>query len=346
MFSVRGSWWQGANAVLLRFLAVGSQPPNHQQGLTVALFPLTVVKTRQMALPDAPRGVRGAWSVGRDIVRSHGVRGLYCGLGTVVCGIIPARGAYLTTLEAVKSAAEAQLETAAPALGDAQRAAAANLVGGAAASLATQVMTVPVDVVSQRLMVQQQGPIAASSSKRAPPPPIRGGVAMARAIIAAEGVRGLFRGFGASVATFVPSSAVWWSAYGGYQRALWHAVDDWGGDDGSSATTTTTTATTVTTTTDHSSSQILAVQTAAALAAGCTSATLTTPLDVVKTRLQVAGAAGAARPTATAVLKQLLAEDGFAGLFRGLGPRTASVALWGTCMVNAYEGLKRAAARD
>ena len=96
---------------------------------------------------------------------------------------------------------------------------------------------------------------------------------------------------------------------------------------------------------EASASQILAVQTAAALAAGCTSATLTTPLDVVKTRLQVAGAVGAARPSAAAVVRRLLAEDGVAGLFRGLGPRTASVALWGTCMVNAYEGLKRAAAR-
>ena len=317
-----------------------SPHPPHHQGLTVALFPLTVVKTRQMALPDAPRGVRGAWAVGRSIVATQGVRGLYCGLSTVVCGIIPARGAYLTTLEAVKSAAEARLAVAAPSLGDAQRAAGANLVGGAAASLSTQIMTVPVDVVSQRLMVQQeQGPASAatataspSSSRRPPPPLVRGGVAMARSIIAAEGVRGLYRGFFASVATFVPSSAVWWSAYGGYQRALWQALDD-----AAAAGTAHDTA--------HTAAHIFGVQTAAALAAGCTSATLTTPLDVVKTRLQVAGGTAGAAPTALAVVKRLLAEDGVAGLFRGLGPRTASVALWGTCMVNAYEGLKRAAAK-
>ena len=40
-----------------------------------------------------------------------------------------------------------------------------------------------------------------------------------------EGIRGLYRGFGLSIATFVPSSAVWWSAYGGYQKALWQLLD-------------------------------------------------------------------------------------------------------------------------
>ena len=57
-----------------------------------------------------------------------------------------------------------------------------------------------------------------------------------------------------------------------------------------------------------------------------------------------AAATAAKAPSAAAVVRQLLREDGFRGLFRGLGPRTASVALWGTCMVNAYEALKRAAA--
>mgnify|MGYP001080347409 len=35
------------------------------------------------------------------------------------------------------------------------------------------------------------------------------GLQVARQIIAVEGVRGLYRGFGASVMTFVPNSAIW-----------------------------------------------------------------------------------------------------------------------------------------
>ena len=35
------------------------------------------------------------------------------------------------------------------------------------------------------------------------------GLQLARQIVTQEGVRGLYRGFGASIATFVPSSAIW-----------------------------------------------------------------------------------------------------------------------------------------
>jgi len=47
------------------------------------------------------------------------------------------------------------------------------------------------------------------------------GLAMARHIVRSEGVLGLYRGFGASIVTFVPSSALWWGGYGFYQRLLW-----------------------------------------------------------------------------------------------------------------------------
>lgn len=41
-----------------------------------------------------------------------------------------------------------------------------------------------------------------------------GALHVIRTILQEEGVRGLYRGFGASMATFVPSSAVWWGSYG------------------------------------------------------------------------------------------------------------------------------------
>lgn len=50
------------------------------------------------------------------------------------------------------------------------------------------------------------------------------GLQMARHIVRCEGVLGLYRGFGASIVTFVPSSALWWGGYGFYQRSIWKEV--------------------------------------------------------------------------------------------------------------------------
>lgn len=54
-----------------------------------------------------------------------------------------------------------------------------------------------------------------------PPPPLsvyRNGLQTLRLILATEGVRGLYRGFFASVSLFVPQSTLWWGSYGLYQK--------------------------------------------------------------------------------------------------------------------------------
>ena len=43
---------------------------------------------------------------------------------------------------------------------------------------------------------------------------------------------------------------------------------------------------------------------------------------------------GAAKPSFTAIARKLLAEEGPQGLLKGVAPRMASTALWGTCMVS------------
>lgn len=48
------------------------------------------------------------------------------------------------------------------------------------------------------------------------------------------------------------------------------------------------------------------------------------------------------RPTTKQVIKQLIADDGWLGLYRGLGPRFFSMSLWGTSMILAYEFLSKA----
>jgi hypothetical protein len=51
--------------------------------------------------------------------------------------------------------------------------------------------------------------------------------------------------------------------------------------------------------------------------------------------------AGGVAPSWRAVAGALLAEEGLAGMWRGVAPRMVSSACWGTAMVSGYEFLKR-----
>ena len=87
----------------------------------------------------------------RDIVRQRGVLGLYQGFGTIVVGTLPIRMVYLSTLEVVKARARGvcerfDLPPMAHGIADA--------AGGATASMCSQVLGVPIDIISQRQMVQ------------------------------------------------------------------------------------------------------------------------------------------------------------------------------------------------
>ncbi|CAK9158083.1 unnamed protein product [Ilex paraguariensis] len=177
-------------------------------GVTVALYPISLVKTRlQVASKDAVE--RTAFSVIRGILRTEGIPGLYRGFGTVIAGAIPARIIFLTALETTKVAAFRMVEPYT--LSEPTKAAIANGIGGMIASLFSQAVFVPIDVVSQRLMVQGYSGHAQYN----------GGLDVARKILKSDGIRGLYRGFGLSVVTYSPSSAVWWASYGSSQRFIW-----------------------------------------------------------------------------------------------------------------------------
>ncbi|KAG2501014.1 hypothetical protein HYH03_000834 [Edaphochlamys debaryana] len=389
-------------------------------GVTTVLYPLSVIKTKQMTLPNISGGFKGVRQTCSTIMRTEGVPGFYRGFGTVICGTIPARAVYLTTLEWTKSEVGKAVSTVG--LAGPAAAGVANFFGGALASLATQSVTVPIDVISQKQIVhgdetvvarhQQHsrspalqrpgGPAAAAGSAAAAGPgpgqtaaaaaesaaaaapstsagsaapaaersatgagastsgraattaaaaaersaaetAVRriGSLQMVRLIIKEEGLTGLYRGFGASVATFVPSSAVWWGAYGTYQKLFWSLAygsegGTGGGGSGSGGGAQPA----------HSTGEVVGVQVLSSVLAGCTSSLFTTPLDLIKTRIQVSYKHDGATPSFLEVAKQIAREDGPAGFLRGAVPRMLNASLWGTCMVSVYEYLKRICAKD
>ncbi|GIL45476.1 hypothetical protein Vafri_2709 [Volvox africanus] len=423
-------------------------------GVTLTLYPLSVIKTKQMTLPGISGGFQGVRQTASTIMRTEGVPGFYRGFGTVIFGTIPARAVYLTTLEWTKS--EVAKLVGDLGLTGPMAAGMANFAGGAVASLATQSVTVPIDVISQKQMVHgdetvvarhQHSREASSSSPRqatttlpssvakggpgdgtartgvavaesssagiergrvsahaaasaAPQPPgsassmglpktaatnssptpsaasssspaspeatsrsssgastsghprqpqgqpaiVRriGALQMVRLILKEEGVGGLYRGFGVSVATFVPSSAVWWGAYGTYQKLIWMIGHQNPGESGGVGDATSGGQQLP----QHSTTEVVAVQTLSSVLAGFTSGLVTTPVDLIKTRIQVSYKHDGATPTFGEVARQILREDGMAGFLRGAVPRMLNASLWGTCMVTVYEYLKRICAKE
>ena len=311
-------------------------------GVTTCLYPLTVIKTRQMVGDGVVGGGRnnGAFAVARDVIKTRGVAGLYRGFGTVVVGTLPIRAVYLSTLEITKARARdacvaLDLPPIAHGLADA--------AGGAVASSLSQVLGVPVDVLSQRQMVQGVSVRAGVHGETRELRGYKNGFHALRETLKKEGVRGLYRGFGASVMTLVPSSALWWGFYGTYQRVIWSFVPaEMGGErveagDSDSKPKATPPA----------ESTVMGVQIFSGVFAGMSSGFLTTPLDIVKTRLQVlSGQPGGEAHTFGSTARALYKEHGYVGFLRGVRPRMTSVSIWGTTMVTAYEFLKRLASAE
>ncbi|CAA6659342.1 unnamed protein product [Spirodela intermedia] len=270
-------------------------------GVSAALHPIVVLKTRLQISRSAVSCLRAASS----ILQQEGPLAFYRGLATSLTGTIPARAVYMAALEVTKSG----VGGAAARLGVSDSAAAtvANAAAGLSAATAAQVVWTPIDVVSQRLMAQSAGGIGAS---------YHGGIDATRKILMAEGMRGLYRGFGVSILTYAPSNAVWWASYSLSQRIIWGGI---GGERGGG---------------------------------GGAAAVATMPLDTIKTRMQVLGSAaegggGKVAPVTVArTVEALLREGGWAACYRGLGPRWASMSMSAITMITTYELVKRLSAKS
>lgn len=299
-------------------------------GVSATLYPVVLLKTRQQIGQYKVSCIKTAFS----IVRHEGFRALYRGFGTSLMGTIPARALYMTALEVTKS----NVGTATVRLGfpEPTAAAIANAAAGLSAAMAAQVVWTPIDVVSQRLMVQGGG-----DNLKVSPCKYLGGIDAFRKILNTDGPRGLYRGFGISILTYAPSNAVWWASYSVAQRLVWGGIggcyckkDDENRENGVN-------------TFRPDSKTIMAVQGVSAAMAGGVSALITMPLDTIKTRLQVLDGEenGRRGPTIGQTVRNLVKEGGWMACYRGLGPRWASMSMSATTMITTYEFLKRLSAK-
>jgi hypothetical protein len=270
----------------------------------VFAHPYDLIKTRQQASPPGSLArSMGTASYFLHLFRAGGFRELYRGFGWAVIAHIPSDIIYYAGYTEIKRLMlGTSLGTIAPS--------AVYMAAGCIADALSVLVSVPAEVVSQRLQLQGvDGAKGLSVS----------GIQMVRRIVASEGILGLWRGTGASILFYGPSGAVWWLTHEHTKKALSARFDrspDAGSPDAPRP---------------EPSAAVLA---ASGALAGIVSTVISNPLDVIKTRMQTA-------PTAMPILAVLRSmtsgPGGWRGLFNGLTPRVLSVVPRSVCSVLAYE---------
>ncbi|KAK4781145.1 hypothetical protein SAY87_017251 [Trapa incisa] len=312
-------------------------------GVSAALYPVVLLKTRQQVAQSHVSCIKTAFM----IVRHEGFRALYKGFGTSLMGTIPARALYMGALEVTKS----NVGTATIRLGFTEPASAAiaNAVAGLSAAMAAQIVWTPVDVVSQRLMVQGSVHGGSKGTRSSGLPNASAckylnGMDAFRKILSTDGFKGLYRGFGISILTYAPSNAVWWASYSVSQRLLWNGMGCYYARKSNGVTGNGFNGTAI----KPDSKTVMAVQGVSAAMAGGVSALITMPLDTIKTRLQVLHEEenGRRGPSVGQTLRNLVKEGGWTACYRGLGPRWASMSVSATTMITTYEFLKRLSTKN
>ena len=275
-------------------------------GATV-VFPLDMVKTRLQNQGSGGGGgadklYRNPLHCFRTILRAEGARGFYRGLGANLVGIMPEKAIKFAVNDALGAALNPDPGGTAPLPLDRQA------LAGAGAGFCQVVATTPMEMVKIRLQLQATLPAARRQT--------------AAQLVRALGLVGLYRGTLATLLRDVPYSVVFFPAYAALREAL--AVGG-GTGDGTQGGVILPVPVPI-------GATLVAGAAAAALAAG-----VVTPCDVVKTRLQVAGARRRYPGGVRECFATMLREEGAGALFKGAGPRMAiSAPLFGIALL-AFE---------
>ena len=230
----------------------------------VFIYPFNFIKTR-LFMQQQNTIYNGTFDAFKKVIKYEGVRGLYKGFNVSILGMVSGQ-LYITTYELTRSRLAGYSTEF------------KGFISGATATCVGQTVTVPVDVLSQHLMMDGQVTKATSLSKarspyvvvknvdyvvtREPKVKLRSGYSVAKEIVNKEGFKGLYRGYTVSLLTYAPNSALWWSFYGGFfrmnvERGLTDVLP------------------------------IPLVQAYCGVCSAVVSSVLTNPLDVIRTRYQV-----------------------------------------------------------
>ncbi|KAK6635486.1 hypothetical protein RUM44_000738 [Polyplax serrata] len=269
------------------------------------LYPLTVIKTR-LQLQKHGEMYGGTVDAFKKIYSSEGVAGLYRGFWIssvqIVSGVF-----YISTYEGIRHMlAQKNMDGKVRAL-----------VGGGCASVVSQTIVVPFDIISQHLMVLgvvNNNTSKASLNELGVIVDGKSWLNITKEIVSQiyikDGIQGFYRGYLASLAAYVPNSAMWWAFYHLYQDEIMKLSPVW---------------------ISH-----LFVQCIAGTLGGFTTTLLTNPLDIVRARLQVQRTGSMAK-----TFHVLWSEEKLRIFTKGLSARLVQSATFSFSIILGYETIKR-----
>ncbi|KAK3245204.1 hypothetical protein CYMTET_45216 [Cymbomonas tetramitiformis] len=271
------------------------------------MFPVDTVKTRMQACPSvvtaagccAERYTTVSGTV-RTILKDEGIVGMYRGVTAMAVGAGPAHAVYYAAYEAGKQFLGTNSSRVDP------------MVGGAAGAFATIVsdaIAVPMDVVKQRLQL--------------PHSPYLNTTNCIKRVFKEEGIAAFFRSYPTTLVMNVPYATIQFGSYE-YAKQAFGA-------------------------TEEEAEEQLITHVVAGGSAGAFAGGLTTPMDVLKTRLQTLAPC---RPQHTGstfaifkAMKVIAKTEGPSALFKGVVPRVMFHAPAAAISWTTYESLKSLFAR-
>lgn len=177
----------------------------------ICTHPLDTAKSRLMSGGKVANTYRGPADVLRQTFRTEGIRGWYRGFGAILVGGTPGTMVYLCSYEMIKKRLSAISKGEVDANGKVNESFIVHFASGMLAETIACIVYVPVDVIKERLQVQQQqqrGTGAASSQQQ-----YHGSYDAMRKIMKNEGLGGIYKGYGATLLSFGPFSAIYFGLY-------------------------------------------------------------------------------------------------------------------------------------
>ncbi|GAA6007344.1 hypothetical protein JCM11491_003095 [Sporobolomyces phaffii] len=237
-----------------------------------------------------------------------GFSGVYRGLGSAVVGSAPGAAAFFTTYELLKGTVLPQLF---PALSTKEWAPLLHMLSASGGEIAACMIRVPTEVVKQR---SQTNTVKGQN----------GSWTVAKTVWQNGGLKGFYRGFGSTVAREIPFTCLQFPLYERLKLLLAQKR-----------------------TVSQKVSDLPAYEAAlCGSLAGGVAAGLTTPLDVVKTRIMLGQNRSATSPTGLAggilsTMRSIHTVEGPKALFRGVVPRVLWISGGGAVFLGVYEQGKK-----